>query len=419
MADSQFFFEASHGKNQSHYVMNSTAPHTPGQRAYSQLQSRLALPSIPALDGIRAIAVFLVLFYHLGNEQALPFFPGPLGVLGFFVLSGFLITWLLLKEQEKTGSISLKGFYRRRALRIFPAFYVFWMLSVGSRLLWHGAGQVPWSQALSAFFYVSNYFHAIFHPSPDFILHTWSLSAEEQFYLLWPLAFLLLSRRRRFLIGGLSLVIAAIWVHRLHVWMAAHAAYYITYAFDTRADALLVGCLLALVLKERLAQRFLSTLGQPVWAPLVTASLIGLSVFAGRRSEAFELTDGLAIEPLLVAVLICQLVLLSACWPWQWLNSKPATYLGRISYPLYLYHMLATHLATRVAEHFPALGTPFFVALAVLIAIAISACSYEIVEKPFLALKTKTSSKSRKARLSTAPPQGIREETQTSATPVP
>src|SRR5207249_9128221 len=138
--------------------MNSVLQPTPETRAYSQLQARLALPSIPALDGIRAIAVFLVLFYHLGNERALPFFPGPLGVLGFFVLSGFLITWLLLKEQDKIGSISLKGFYRRRALRIFPAFYVFCIVAVASRFLAH-PGNFPWSQAWSAFFYVSNYLH--------------------------------------------------------------------------------------------------------------------------------------------------------------------------------------------------------------------------------------------------------------------
>jgi peptidoglycan/LPS O-acetylase OafA/YrhL len=106
--------------------------------AYSHLQARIRLPSIPALDGIRAIAVFLVVFYHLSNERPLPVFPGPLGVLGFFVLSGFLITWLLLKEKEKSGSISLKGFYRRRLLRIFPAFYVFWIIAVGSRWMAHG-----------------------------------------------------------------------------------------------------------------------------------------------------------------------------------------------------------------------------------------------------------------------------------------
>src|ERR1700737_3144335 len=80
----------------------------------AQLRSKLLLPSIPSLDGIRAIAVFLVIFYHLGMELGLPILPGPLGVLAFFVLSGFLITWLLLKEEDKYGSISIRGFYRRR-----------------------------------------------------------------------------------------------------------------------------------------------------------------------------------------------------------------------------------------------------------------------------------------------------------------
>jgi peptidoglycan/LPS O-acetylase OafA/YrhL len=377
--------------------MVSTTQSSSGQSVYSQLRSRLLLPSIPALDGIRAIAVFLVIFYHLSNERKLPVVPGPLGVLGFFVLSGFLITWLLLKEQEKSGSISLKGFYRRRALRIFPAFYVFWLLAVGSRLVVHGEGQMPWSQAFGAFFYVSNYFHAIFHPSPDFILHTWSLSAEEQFYLLWPITFLLFSTNRRRLMVLLAMVIAAIWVHRVRLWMVSHAAYYITYAFDTRADALLVGCLLALLLKEGHAQGLIEKTCRPLWAPLVTASLIGFSVLAGGLSEGYKLTGALAIEPLLVALLICQLVLHSASWPWRWLNSKPAEYLGRISYPLYLYHMLATHVATRIAVRIPGLSTPLFVVLAVFVAIVMASCSYHFVEKPFLALKTKRSAQPRAA----------------------
>ena len=369
--------------------MNSIASPSPRRSISSQLQARLRLPAIPALDGIRAICVFLVIFFHLGKERTLPFVPGPLGVLGFFVLSGLLITWLLLKEQEKSGSISLKDFYRRRALRIFPAFYVFWLLAVGSRLLAHGEGQMPWSQAFSAFFYVSNYFHAIFHPSPDFILHTWSLSAEEQFYLLWPLTFLMFGKNRRRLILFLSFLIGAIWVHRVHLWMVSHAAYYITYAFDTRADALLTGCLLALVLKEGLAQRLFGVICRSVWAPLITVLLIGLSEFAGRISEGYYLTGALSIEPLLVAALICQLVLHCASWPWRWLDSRPVMYLGRISYPLYLYHMLATHIALRVADRMPGLSTPIFVVIAVFIAIAIASCSYYFVERPFLAMKAK------------------------------
>ncbi|HEY4660041.1 MAG TPA: acyltransferase family protein, partial [Terriglobales bacterium] len=81
---------------------------------------------MPSLDGIRAVAVALVVFYHLG----IPGVPGGMGVLMFFVLSGFLITWLLLKEEERFGHISLKLFYARRTLRIFPAFYVYWFLII-------------------------------------------------------------------------------------------------------------------------------------------------------------------------------------------------------------------------------------------------------------------------------------------------
>ena len=364
----------------------STTQSSSGQSAYSRLRSGLLLRSIPALDGIRAIAVFLVIFYHLSIQRALPAFPGPLGVLGFFVLSGFLITWLLIKEEEKYGSISLKGFYRRRALRIFPAFYVFWIVAVASRLVAHGQ-DVPWSQAISAFFYVSNYFHAIFHPTPDYMIHTWSLSAEEQFYLLWPLSFVMLSKKKRLLMLGLGSGIAAIWVHRVHLWIVAQASNYITYAFDTRADALLVGCLLALALKEGLGKGLLEKVCRPVWAPVITILLIGVSVFAGQLSEGYKLTGGLAIEPLLVAILMCQLVVHSASGPWKWLNAKSMVYLGKISYPLYLYHMLATHLATRLDARIPGSNTPLFVTTGIFLAVLIASCSYQFVEKPFLALK--------------------------------
>src|SRR5262252_264954 len=114
----------------------------------SDLKSKLSLSHIPALDGIRAIAVFLVIFYHFGFLWV----PGGLGVVIFFVLSGFLITWLLLKENEKYGDVSLKGFYQRRILRIFPAFYVYWTALVLLLLL--KGKTVLWPHAISAFFYV-------------------------------------------------------------------------------------------------------------------------------------------------------------------------------------------------------------------------------------------------------------------------
>src|ERR1035437_8048170 len=102
----------------------------PLQKLPPALASALASKHLPAVDGLRAIAAFLVVFYHYGFQWC----PAGLGVLAFFVLSGFLITWLLLKEEERFGKISLKLFYIRRGLRIFPAFYAYWFMWVGALL---------------------------------------------------------------------------------------------------------------------------------------------------------------------------------------------------------------------------------------------------------------------------------------------
>src|SRR5215203_3503971 len=116
---------------------------------------------------------------------------GGLGVTIFFVLSGFLITWLLLKEEAKWGDVSLRLFYLRRSLRIFPAFYVFWaVIVIGMGVLRHKP--VAWPQAISALFYTSNYYQAITGNWQTALFHTWSLAIEEQFYLLWPALFMAL-----------------------------------------------------------------------------------------------------------------------------------------------------------------------------------------------------------------------------------
>ena len=120
------------------------------------LTAALKRPSLPSLDGLRAVAVFIVVLYHFGLTAV----NGGQGVLIFFVISGFLITWLLLKEEEKWGSVSLKLFYLRRTLRIFPAFYAYWILVVvGFGLLGKHVHPV---QATAAFFYVNNYYQGIF-----------------------------------------------------------------------------------------------------------------------------------------------------------------------------------------------------------------------------------------------------------------
>lgn len=115
------------------------------RRLPARLSAGLAREHMPSLDGVRAVAAFLVVFYHSG----LPL-PGSLGVVAFFVLSGFLITWLLLREEERYGTVSLKQSYIRRSLRIFPPFYVYWLVVVGSLLFLHKRFFI--AQAICSFF---------------------------------------------------------------------------------------------------------------------------------------------------------------------------------------------------------------------------------------------------------------------------
>jgi len=143
----------------------------------SRLAENLAQKKIPSLDGLRAVAVILVICHHL----KVPYAPDGRGVLTFFVLSGFLITWMMLNESEKTGKVSVRNFYVRRVLRIFPAFYVFLTLAFFAQWLTQGRFSATIrGDYLSAFFYVSNYRFALMPHMDHACWHSWALSMEEQ-----------------------------------------------------------------------------------------------------------------------------------------------------------------------------------------------------------------------------------------------
>jgi peptidoglycan/LPS O-acetylase OafA/YrhL len=346
------------------------------------LYGRLDRREIPALNGLRAIAVFLVILFHFGFDAV----PGGRGVTIFFVLSGFLITWLLLGEQARTGGISLRDFYRRRVLRIFPAFYVFWFGVVALQLV--RGREVTWPHAWSAFFYVSNYFQALAPRPENGFSHTWSLAVEEQFYLLWPLVFLWcrgdLKRMSRVLIG----LIAASAVYRLVLVYGFDVdERYIYQAFDTRSDNLLVGCLLAVLLKRRALSAFWRAATAHPALPLVTIALVTASVFYGEQYVfRYRDTVSFTLEPMLFALLIVQLIALSSTSFWSWLDAAPVRYLGLISYPLYLYQNVTLYPVRRWLSGEP-IGVQLIGAIAVTVTIA--SCSYFIVERPFLQLKAR------------------------------
>ena len=233
---------------------------------------------MPALDGLRAIAIVLVVLFHYpwANQffEGNPVHGGFLGVDVFFVLSGFLITSLLLKERADTGAVSLRSFYARRALRLLPAFGVLFAFAVVARFAFVQDAQRPsWFGIFGMAAYFANWVQLWAHePLGPLFGHTWSLAIEEQFYLVFPLVFVGLSRLRMSRRSiGLTLfagaVASALW--RAYLWSSppSFVDFYarITgravqgtnpfetwnrwyFGTDTRLDALLIGCVAAVIL---------------------------------------------------------------------------------------------------------------------------------------------------------------------------
>src|SRR5258706_9564832 len=270
---------------------------------------------LPALDGLRAIAVFSVIGLHMGYSRI----PGYLGVLGFFVLSGFLITWLLIREFDTTGAISIRDFYCRRMLRIFPAFYCY----LAIYLIYAAVNAIPIAAGTvaSVFFYVSDYF-VVFQPPANFGLeHTWSLSVEEQFYLLWPWIFRWQAGHPKRLARGLlcAMVLVQLWRPFLLYVLKAPERHAMR-AFDAQCDALLAGCLLAVLLKMKPASRVWSLLAPSGYSPLAPLFALGGSFYLVWRWGAPGLSIGAAVGSSAFAILMLQLMLLSAPAPWSCLN---------------------------------------------------------------------------------------------------
>jgi peptidoglycan/LPS O-acetylase OafA/YrhL len=347
---------------------------------YENFYQRLESSEIPALSGIRFVAVFLVIFYHLDFQIV----QGGHGVMLFFVLSGFLITWLMLRENEKTRTISIKDFFKRRILRIFPAFYIYWAIAIVGLLVF--AKNVPWNHAASAAFYLSNYYYA-FHPeSNNLFSHTWSLAIEEQFYLCFPFLFFAFRNNLNRFVKILAAIIIGAWLWRfLLVYGFEFGDAYIYCAFDTRIDHLLVGCLLAVVLKLKKLKTFWDIMFKNALMPLLLIGLLALSIYLGDvNSIKYKDTIGFMIEPVLMALIIAQLILFSATFWWKWLEWRTIKYLGTISYSLYLYQQLTLYLVMKELNGFPFI---IQVICAVSVTILAASLSYYLIEKPFLRLK--------------------------------
>jgi len=360
----------------------------------TEFRDVLSQSHLPALDGLRAVAVFTVVASHSNLPLRV---PGDLGVSAFFVLSGFLITRLLMREHEKTGDVSIRRFYLRRTMRIFPAYYAFLLLSYA---LDARAGQ-QWSGALltNTLTYTVNYFNAFNHHPSTSVAHAWSLAVEEQFYLLWPLAFVFLATRgRRALVVGVGFAALAAVAWRSWLILGAHVdVSYVYNAFDTRFDNLAVGCLLALVVEYDRVVAAAATWATRSWFPIVTLALLLTSRIVLPLTYHYSI--GFTVDALLVAVLITQLLQLYRTRLWAWLEWPAVRYLGTISYPIYLYHQWGASVGRRLAGG----GDAAEFGAGVLATIVLATGSYFVIERPFLKLKSRFASEK---SVDASPPKG-------------
>jgi peptidoglycan/LPS O-acetylase OafA/YrhL len=313
---------------------------------------------IPSLDGLRAISITLVVLSHLVKWKHVSLGPvqtyGDLGVHIFFVLSGYLITNLLLREHERSFTISLRDFYIRRAFRIFPAALVF--LVVVTALYWH---EIRWYHTLAALLYVAN----MDISRPWIFGHLWSLSIEEQFYLLWPFALKRWYRHRTAILLGVSMA-TPVFIAALDAFKVKNG---LIGSLPVFADQLAIGCLLAIF-----APRLPKIPGYV--AVLMVATMI-FSPWFPATSALRTLFMLFVIRPVL-NVSIAGVVLHVIQNPYRALNWAPVVWLGNVSYSLYLWQELFCSNA--------ALHHGYVLALA---ALACAALSYYLVERPMLRLR--------------------------------
>jgi peptidoglycan/LPS O-acetylase OafA/YrhL len=346
--------------------------------------------NIPSLDGLRAISVVLVMLAH--SRWFLPKLitstsvfesvvgNGTHGVAVFFIISGYLITTLLIREFNRDGTVSLKRFYFRRSMRIFPPFYV--LLAVMG-IFW-AAHVIPedWRSFVSSLTYTWAYYPGA---HGYFIAHTWSLSIEEQFYLFWPLMFVILHRKDRLIQVSIWMILLFPPLRVLLYFITPNLRGHEFYMVQGWIDTMMVGCLLALLRQHDAWQKWRSKYinGWTVIAMTIIAFYfipIATAALPKSLGTAFALT----IAPTIVAFSIggAMIYLIDARQPlvFNLLNNPVIRHIGVISYSLYLWQQLFMSQQLSLLPY------------GYLLVFIVAEASFWLIEKPSLALRARLES---------------------------
>lgn len=343
-------------------------------------QRTLAVPELlkgshfPSLDGYRGIAIILVVISHSFNEILEPF-NGAYGVYIFFGISGFLITTLLLKEKLKNGFVSLKQFYIRRCLRIFPVAYLYIVVVLIANLLFNLG--VTADSFISAALYVQN--TSLFNSPQDYFRHYWSLSSEEQFYLIFPL---FIVRKPMFYVGlvAVLLLIAPVVAYLDVTGMVKSFPFHIFNQVLVYMPAMLVGSAFSVLM-------FYNIIIVPGVIPYRSPVVLVLLIVGGYLIANPGVLGSTAISFYISYFLIAVMLILSLApgtdFMFRFLNSKVLTVIGVYSYSIYIWQEVFTTIRPW-QNLFPGAGS-LWANLPVLA--LVSYASYNFYEKKFLKLK--------------------------------
>ena len=331
-----------------------------------RLRANLQRTTIPGLDGIRGIASLSVVVFHGWSQRA----PGRFAVEIFFVISGLLITWLMLREQQHDKYVDRHAFYMRRALRLFPALMglLVWQWVTGIPTASHGA-------MIATALYVANYY-SLLGGNLDGLGQCWSLAVEEHFYLVWPQVFAVIRNHRTLLL----LCIVATTASLIWRFIAGYQhRFYAELSTETTVNAILVGSASALVLYHT-PEKLPNIVFWPPLAPLSVLGIIGLA----QLPRMSQLWWGVPLGIPFALIIVLQ----SITYEWWILENPIARYLGRISYGIYLWGMVAIELAGRLAHHIALRGVGLLTMLAT--AVVLATLSRILIERPIQSFGRRT-----------------------------